>query len=107
MKDKMPEYKGIGDFKVLLKKLEKLESQLQEKISENRVKNLEIKEALLKDAESLKDSKEWEETAEKMKDLRLNWVRTGAVVMMKNKKQWEEKFHNTVNFFFEEKKKIQ
>lgn len=105
MKDKMPEYKGIGDFSALIVRLEKLESSLQEKISENRVKNLEIKTALLKEAESLKDSQEWFETAEKMKELRLNWVRTGAVSDEKQE-EMEETFHNTVNHFFEEKRKF-
>ncbi len=104
MKDKMAEYKGIGDFEALTKRLDQLESKLQENIAENRVKNLEIKEALLKDAQALSDSQDWEETAEKMKELRLNWVRTGAVVEEKQE-ELEDAFHNTVNHFFDEKKK--
>lgn len=104
MKEKMADYKGIGDFEGLINRLDTLESKLQENIAENRVKNLEIKKALLKDALELKDSKDWDETAEKMKELRLNWVRTGAVVE-ENQEELEETFHNTVNHFFEEKKK--
>ncbi|MEQ8359077.1 MAG: DUF349 domain-containing protein [Cytophagales bacterium] len=104
MKDKMATYKGIGDFEALIERLDKIESRLQENIAENRVKNLEIKEALLKDALALKDSTDWEETAEKMKELRLNWVRTGAVIEDKQE-ELEQTFHNTVNHFFEEKKK--
>ncbi len=104
MKEKMASYKGIGDFVALIERLDKIESKLQENIAENRVKNLEIKEALLKDALALKDSTNWEETAEKMKELRLNWVRTGAVIEEKQE-ELEQTFHNTVNHFFEEKKK--
>lgn len=104
MKEKMPEYKGIGDFEALLNRLDKLEDGLQKNISENRVKNLEIKTALLDEAKKLKDSTAWNDTAEKMKELRLNWVRTGAVVDEKQA-NLEEEFHNSVNHFFEEKRK--
>lgn len=104
MKDKMPEYKGIGDFESLITRLDKIESRLQENIAQNRVKNLEIKTALLEEAERLTDSTEWYETAEKMKELRLNWVRTGAVVEDKQD-DMEERFHTAVNNFFELKRK--
>jgi hypothetical protein len=105
IKEKIATYKGIGDFKALLIRLHKVEEDLQGNIADNRVKNLEIKDSLLKEALGLKDSKEWDDTAEKMKELRLNWLRTGAVIDEKQN-EIEELFHNTVNHFFEEKRKF-
>ncbi len=96
----LAEFDGLGNYVTLFQQLDILEADLRSTIAVNRVRNLEIKQALLAEAELLKDSTDWKETSEKLKDLKAKWIKTGAVIK-ENEEEIEGKFHDLVNNFFD------
>lgn len=99
----LTEFDGLGDYVYLFGRLDTLEDDLRHNISHNRVKNLEIKQALLKEAEALQHSTEWKETAEVYKELKAKWIRTGAVDK-DHQEELEVRFNSIVDGFFDRRK---
>ncbi|MCE7994183.1 MAG: DUF349 domain-containing protein [Roseivirga sp.] len=79
LKNTIPTADALGDFEALYNKVCAYEQQLEALISQNRVKNLEIKTALLADLTEATKSSEWKSATEKVKLLQSNWTKTGAV----------------------------
>ncbi len=79
LKNSLSEHDSIGDFDTALKRLTKLESELQGTITSNRAKNLEIKTALLASLKELASSKEWKSASHLVKELQTKWTKVGAV----------------------------
>jgi len=73
------EFKGLGDFPVLLAKLDDLETFLRGLIDNNRQRNLEIKKNILAELTALLNDTNWKETSEKIEDIKSRWIKTGAV----------------------------
>jgi hypothetical protein len=73
------EFKGLGDFPVLLAKLDELEAYLRRLIESNRQRNLEIKKNILAELTALLNDTNWKETSEKIEDIKSRWIKTGAV----------------------------
>ena len=100
------EYNGLGDFHALLKRLEKQESFLNEIISNNKERNLEIKESLLESAKRLSTQTfiGWEEITQKYEYIDQSWLKTGSV--HKQHQGIEEEFKNLISAFFDKKKEL-
>ncbi len=99
----LAEFDGLGDYVALFGRLDVLEEDLRHNIAHNRVRNLEIKQALLAEAEALKESTEWKETAEVFKELKSKWIRTGAVDR-EHQDDLEARFNAIIDGFFERRK---
>lgn len=79
LKSTIPTADALGDFEALYNKVCAFEQQLEALISQNRLKNLEIKTALLAELAEATKSSEWKSATEKVKLLQTNWTKTGAV----------------------------
>lgn len=79
LKNTIPTADALGDFEALYNKVCAFEQQLEALISQNRLKNLEIKTALLAELAEATKSSEWKSATEKVKLLQTNWTKTGAV----------------------------
>lgn len=79
LKNTIPTTDALGDFEALYNKVCAFEQQLEALISQNRLKNLEIKTALLAEIAEATKSSEWKSATEKVKLLQTNWTKTGAV----------------------------
>jgi hypothetical protein len=103
----LEEFDGLGDFPSLFQKLDVLEEQLREMVAHNRVKNLEIKEAMLEEALALSmTDTDWKEASEKIKELKARWIKTGPVYKEEEdriealfKERLSAFFFNRKNFF--------
>ncbi|MDX1905083.1 MAG: DUF349 domain-containing protein [Thermonemataceae bacterium] len=72
-------FKGLGNFVILLEKLDELETYLRSLIDVNRKRNLEIKNAIIDELYTLIEDTNWKETAQKIEELKSRWIKTGAV----------------------------
>ncbi|GAA4445501.1 hypothetical protein GCM10023091_37230 [Ravibacter arvi] len=79
LRQKLLGFDAIGDFPVLLAKLDQLESYLTELIQVNQIKNLEIKRALIEDAEEAARIEDWQEGTDKLQEIKAKWIRTGSI----------------------------
>ncbi|MBC7570023.1 MAG: DUF349 domain-containing protein [Spirosoma sp.] len=79
LRRKLLTFDALGDFPPLLARLDVQEEILNELITVNQLKNLEIKRALIADATTLADSTEWRETAEALQEVKTKWIKTGPV----------------------------
>ena len=112
MRDQLANFDALGDYVVLYDKLDTVEEMLRDIIAKNRVKNLEIKQALIEEAEEYENSTDWKEAADQLKEIKNKWIRTGAV----NEEQEEEiegrftqildNFFQRRNQFFEDRKRM-
>ncbi len=82
-------YEAIGDFTSIYQLLSEKEVYLNELIEINRVKNLEIKQALLGELEVVKMSNDWVNATEEIKEIKNKWIRVGGVG-----KEFTEKLEN-------------
>ena len=112
LREKLKKHDGLGDYVPLFDRLDLLESQLEELISANRVRNEEIKTALLGEFENFKKVIDWREATEQILDIKERWLKTGAVEKSKNE-DFEKQFSDSMQDFFdrkrayvEEKKKV-
>ncbi|TAF66464.1 MAG: DUF349 domain-containing protein [Cytophagales bacterium] len=78
MRKYLSEYDALGDFVALFKQLDDLEVYLRDLISDNRVRNLTIKEALVAEAESLDPHMSWKDGTDKLQDIKNRWIKTGS-----------------------------
>lgn len=102
IRESLETYNAIGDYTAIEKRILELEQGIEDYISENRVKNTEIKTALLAEAQTLKDSDDWEEVSEYLKDLKMRWIRTGSVG--EEDEEMSEEFDRCLDVFFERRK---
>jgi len=79
LRRKLLGFDALGDFPPLLARLDVQEEILNELITVNQLKNLEIKHALTADATALAESTEWRETAEALQEVKTKWIKTGPV----------------------------
>lgn len=86
----LQEFKGLGNFVVLLEKLDELEDFLRKLIDSNRRRNLEIKKSIIEELAALVNDTNWKETGEKIEDIKSRWIKTGAV-----ESQLQEEIENT------------
>lgn len=77
LKTTVPQYDALGDFEVLLKKLEKAEESLSALIHQNRGKNKEIKEALIVEAQEAVVNPDWKEATKLLVEVNGKWIKTG------------------------------
>ena len=80
-----------------------LEKMLEDYISQNRKRNLEVKSTLIEEAKSYAANPDWREATEKLKELRQRWIRVGAVEEDK-KEEIENTFQAVYDEFYEKKK---
>lgn len=102
IRESLETYNAIGDYIAVERRILELEQGIENYISENRVKNTEIKTALLAEAQKLKDSDDWEEVSEYLKDLKMRWIRTGSVG--EEDEEMSEEFDRCLDVFFERRK---
>ena len=79
LRRKLLGFDALGDFPPLLDRLDAQEKILNELITVNQLKNLEIKRALIAEAEAIADSTEWRETADALQEIKTKWIKTGPV----------------------------
>ncbi|WP_226390687.1 DUF349 domain-containing protein [Penaeicola halotolerans] len=103
LKDSLMSYDGLGDFLPLIAELEKLEIFLNEIISSNRERNLEIKKSLIEEAEALQHDTNWPEATEALKEIKNKWIKTGPVDPALEE-EIEAAFKQPFDIFFENKK---
>ena len=103
LKESLSSFDGIGDFVALKERLEMLEKMLEDYISQNRKRNLEVKSTLIEEAKSYAANPDWREATEKLKELRQRWIRVGAVEEDK-KEEIENTFQAVYDEFYEKKK---
>ena len=96
-------FDGLGDFPALFARLDVLEDTLRDQVAVNRVKNLEIKQALIAEALQTADRTDWKEATEALKDVKMRWIKTGSV----DKdliESIEKQFTDALNLFFDRRK---
>jgi hypothetical protein len=103
LKDSLVSYDGIGDFEALKERLEMLEKMLEDYISQNRKRNLEVKTTLIEEAKSYAANPDWRDATEQLKELRQRWIRVGAVED-DQKETVENTFQEIYDNFYEKKK---
>ncbi|HET8858946.1 DUF349 domain-containing protein [Marivirga sp.] len=103
LKESLSTYDGIGDFVALKDRLVSLEKMLEDYISQNRKRNLEVKSTLIEEAKSYASNPDWREATDKLKELRQRWIRVGAVEDDK-KEEVENTFQAVYDEFYEKKK---
>ena len=79
LRRKLLGFDALGDFPPLLARLAVQEELLNELITVNQLKNLEIKRALIVDAATLAESTDWRETADALQEVKNKWIKTGPV----------------------------
>jgi hypothetical protein len=103
LKDYFLSFPAIGDYEDVYQKLNQFENEITDLIETNRIRNLEIKQALIEEAKQIIDDPDWKTVTEKLKEIRQKWIKTGAV-----KKELEEaineEFRALVDGFFDKKK---
>jgi hypothetical protein len=105
LKDYLAKFDAIGNYVELLDRLDQEEEKLQEIISVNKVKNLEIKKALIEEAKLLLNSNDWDVVSEKFKELRTKWIKTGNTSKEEND-QLEQEFKDLIETFFANRKQF-
>ncbi len=104
MRKYLSKFDGLGDYVMLFNKLDELELGLKDLISVNRVKNLEIKQALLKELEDfLVNIEDWKEATDQLQELKMKWIKTGSVDK-ENHDPVEDKFNTLLQSFFDRRK---
>lgn len=103
LRDSLPHYDGLGDYKPLYDKLNAIESEIQSIVEVNRERNLEIKLQLLEEAELYKDKEDWKEIAPFFRDFKMRWLKTGRV-LEEREEEIETAFEDLASHFHERKK---
>ncbi|MFY0624701.1 MAG: DUF349 domain-containing protein [Reichenbachiella sp.] len=103
LKTSITSYEGLGDYQLLLEKIEVYEAMLQEYVSKNRQKNTEIKQALLLELDTILENNDMIEAFELIKDLKIRWVKTGSAEGSISE-EVENKFKLGLDQFFEKRK---
>ncbi len=99
------EFDALGDFATLYDQLCTKESEIQELIRQNRIRNLEIKRALVHEAEAFEGSVEWKTDAEKLQEIKGRWLKVGAVDK-EYEAETEDRFRQLLDDFFERRRQF-
>ena len=102
MRDQLANFDALGDYVVLYEKFDAIEEELRDIISKNRVKNLEIKQALIEEAEAYENSTDWKEATDQLKEIKNKWIRTGAVDQ-EHEEEIENRFTEILDNFFQQR----
>ncbi|CAN0218027.1 unnamed protein product, partial [Chrysoparadoxa australica] len=84
-------------------KLQKLETDLNALIEQNRVRNTELKESMIEEAKEIAQIFNWQESTEKIHDVKSRWIKTGNAKENINE-ELDEAFWEIISSFFERKK---
>lgn len=99
----LQEFKGLGDFPVLLAKLDELELFLKGLIDNNRHRNLDIKKQIIEELATLVDDTNWKETGDKIEEIKSRWIKTGAVEAHLQE-EVENNFGTLIRAYYQNKK---
>ncbi len=99
----LTKFNALGDFILLLEQIDVLEEKIRKSIAENRIKNLNIKQAIVAEAESWQASEDWKNTTDKFKELRIKWIKTGNAPE-ESENQLSERFRQACTLFFDRRK---
>lgn len=103
LKERLKSYKGIGDYESIFHMLEGLEKQIHEYISNNRKRNLKLREELVEEASQLVDTEEnWEANVEKANQLRERWLVIGKTPIEEGR-QLQKKFQILLRKFIKKR----
>lgn len=105
LREYLSKFDGLGDFPALFVALDTLEDEINGYVDKNRVKNLEIKQALLKEAEEYRGNGNWIVVTKKYKELKLKWIKTGSAFKA-DEEILNEKFDAIVETFFQKRNKV-
>jgi hypothetical protein len=111
IKESLNEYNGLGNFVVLETSLDDMIAELNGSVAINRIKNLEIKQALLAEAKSILDQQNEADPitilafSDQMKEIKQKWIKTGAVVV-DMQRDIENSFEEYYQTFFENRKYV-
>jgi len=103
MKEYLAAFDAIGDFKSLFGRLDSQEQKLNEIITANRTRNLEIKKALMLELEEAIQLPDWKESTEKVIDIKNRWIKTGGLEK-EFQEEMEGRFSGLVQDFFDRKR---
>ena len=103
LREKLKKQDGLGDYVPLFEKLDQLESDLENLIASNKVRNEEIKTALLKEFEDFSRVTDWKSATEQILSIKDRWLKTGAVSKEKNE-EFEQLFTQNMQDFFDRKR---
>ncbi len=99
LRQKLLGFDAIGDFPVLLERLDKLEVFLSDLIQINQIKNLEIKRALIEDAKVAAVIADWQAATDQLQEIKAKWIRTGSVDKLYSE-EVETTFQEILDDFF-------
>lgn len=112
LREKLKKHDGLGNYLPLFEQLDQLESDLEDLIASNKVRNEDIKTALLKEFEPFGHVTDWRTATEEILSINDRWLKTGTVNKEKND-EFEALFSQNMQDFFdrkreyvEEKKKV-
>ena len=103
LRDNLAKFDALGDYPALFERLDAIESVLRDIIAKNRVKNLEIKQALLAEAEQHEHSSDWKEGADRLQEIKEKWIKTGAVDD-ELQEDIENRFNEILDTFYQRRK---
>lgn len=93
-------YDGLGNFQPLFMRLDNLQDYLEDLISNNQVKNLEIKTALISDLSlATANVDDWKLATTQVQEIKTKWLKTGPVDKLKEE-ELESKFSQISDEFF-------
>jgi hypothetical protein len=98
LRESIPTYDGLGDYRPLFKKIELIEQEIKSIVGVNRERNLEIKLALLEEAKPYKDVEDWKQVAPFFRDFKMRWLKTGRVLEAQEE-EVESAFQEWVAYF--------
>jgi hypothetical protein len=105
MRESLAKFDALGDYPSLYERLDVIEEKLREIIAQNRIKNLEIKQALIAEAEPFEFSSDWQEATDQLKEIKGKWIKTGAVDEDKQE-EIEGRFNEILDNFFQRRKQF-
>ncbi|MFP4092861.1 MAG: DUF349 domain-containing protein [Cyclobacteriaceae bacterium] len=105
MRTQLANFDALGDYVSLYERLDKIEEDLRDIISKNRVKNLEIKQALLAEAAQYEQSTDWNAATDELQEIKNKWIRTGAVGK-EHDEEIEGRFSEILDNFFQRRKQF-
>lgn len=105
MRKYLANFDGLGDYTSLFAKLDELEKRLRALIAVNRVKNLEIKEALIQEALEGLEEDNVVESVDALKEIKNKWIKTGAVIK-ERQDEIEKKFQDVCQQYYDKRKQI-
>ncbi len=105
MRESLAKFDALGEYTQLYTRLDTIEEKLREIITQNRIKNLEIKRALIAEAEPFEFSSDWQEATDQLKEVKGKWIKTGAVDE-EYQEEIEDRFNEILDNFFQRRKQF-